>query len=147
VDAGGWEWIKDHATGGFDHLLLGTSLPVLLGPGMHYLQAWNEAVCSGAWGERAAGWGEKLRRSQDLDHWCSFHESFAELTGLIQAVGAGEKGQPPASIVIFSGDVHHGYLASAKFHNKDVRSLVYQAVCSPLRNSLPGKKSRLQSAK
>ena len=47
VDADEWEWIKDKATGDFDHLLLGTSLPVLLGPGMHHLQAWNEAVCSG----------------------------------------------------------------------------------------------------
>jgi hypothetical protein len=55
VDASEWEWIKDHTIGGFDHLLLDTSLPVLLGPGMHYLQAWNEAVCSGAWDERAAG--------------------------------------------------------------------------------------------
>jgi len=44
VDASEWEWIEEHATGGFDHLLLGTSLPVLLGPGMHHLQAWNEAV-------------------------------------------------------------------------------------------------------
>jgi hypothetical protein len=146
VDAGEWEWIKEHATGGFDHLLLGTSLPVLLGPGMHYLQAWNEAVCSGVWGERATGWGEKIRRSQDLDHWSSFHHSFTELIGLIRSVGAGEKGQPPASIVVLSGDVHHGYFAEATFRDEDLTSLVYQAVCSPLRNSLPGKKSRLQSA-
>jgi hypothetical protein len=45
IDAGEWAWIQDKATGGFDHLLLGTSLPVLLGPGMHHLEAWNEAVC------------------------------------------------------------------------------------------------------
>ncbi len=145
VDADEWEWIEDHATGGFDHLLLGTSLPVLLGPGMNHLQAWNEAVCSGAWGAWATGWGEKVRRSQDLDHWSSFHESFVKLTGLIQAVGAGEKGQAPSSIVLLSGDVHHGYLAEATFRDEDVKSPVYQAVCSPLRNSLPGQKSRLQS--
>ncbi|MDQ3943046.1 MAG: alkaline phosphatase family protein, partial [Actinomycetota bacterium] len=146
VDADEWRWIEEHAIGGFDHLLLGTSVPALLGPGFHHLQAWNEAVCSGAWGERAARWGEKIRRSQDLDHWGSFHDSFVELTDLIRAVGAGEKGQPPASIVILSGDVHHGYLAEATFGDEDAKSLVYQAVCSPFRNALPGKKSRLQSA-
>ena len=146
VDAEEWNWIKEHATGDFDHLLLGTSLPVLLGPGMHHLQAWNEAVCSGSWGERLEGWAEGIRRSQDLDHWSSFHESFRALTDLVRSVAAGEKGEPPASIIVLSGDVHHGYLAEAKFRDGNVESPLYQAVCSPLRNSLPGKKSRLQSA-
>ncbi|MCA1716729.1 MAG: alkaline phosphatase family protein [Actinobacteria bacterium] len=146
VDAEEWDWIEEHATGGFDHLLFGTSLPVLLGPGMHHLQAWNEAICSGVWGEQLEGWGEGIRRSQDLDHWSSFHESFTALIDLIRRVGAGEKGKPPASIICLSGDVHHGYLAGAKFRDRNVESTLYQAVCSPLRNSLPGKKSRLQSA-
>ena len=144
VDDEEWAWIEDKATGHFDHLLLGTSLPVLLGPGMHLLQAWNEAVCAGVWGEGAKRWGERLRRSQDLDHWASFHGSFVALIGLIQRVAAGEKGNPPASITILSGDVHHGYLAEAKFRDDNVQSPVYQAVCSPLRNALPGRKSRLQ---
>jgi hypothetical protein len=47
---------------------------------------------------------------------------------------------------VLSGDVHHGYLTEATFRDENVKSLIYQAVCSPLRNSLPGKKSRLQSA-
>ena len=144
VDAEEWRWIEDKASGDFDHLLLGTSLPVLLGPGMHYLQAWNEALCAGVWGEGAKRWGERIRRSQDLDQWASFHDSFVVFTGLIQRVAAGEKGYPPASLTILSGDVHHGYLAEAKFREARVESPVYQAVCSPLRNALPGKKSRLQ---
>ena len=45
-----WDWVHEHATGGFDHLLIGTSLPWLLGPGMHYAEAWSEAVAGGAWG-------------------------------------------------------------------------------------------------
>jgi hypothetical protein len=90
VDDEEWAWIEDKATGHFDHLLLGTSLPVLLGPGMHLLQAWNEAVCAGVWGEGA----KRLRRSQDLDHWASFHDSFVALTSLIQRVASGER-QPP----------------------------------------------------
>ncbi len=145
VDADEWDWIRERTTGGFDHLLLATSTPVLLGPGMHHLQTWNEAVCSGAWGTWATGWAENIRRSQDLDHWSSFHESFVKLTDLIRAVGAGEKGQPPASITILSGDVHYGYLAEATFSAGDVKSPVYQAVCSPFRNSLPEKKLHLQS--
>ncbi|HEX2181043.1 MAG TPA: alkaline phosphatase family protein, partial [Rubrobacteraceae bacterium] len=144
VDAEEWAWIEDKATGGFDHLLLGTSLPVLLGPGMHHLQAWNEAVCGGAWGDRARALGEAIRRSQDLDQWASFHDSFAALTDLIRRVGAGEKGAPPSSITILSGDVHHGYLAEASFHDGNAGSRVHQAVCSPLRNALPNEKSRLQ---
>jgi hypothetical protein len=49
-------------------------------------------------------------------------------------------------MIFLSGDVHHGYLAEAKFRDGNVESPIYQAVSSPLRNSLPGKKSRLQSA-
>jgi hypothetical protein len=145
VDVEERRWIEDHASGGFDHLVLGSSLPVLLGPGMHHLQAWNEAICAGVWGEGVKGWGERIRRSQDLDQWASFHRSFVELTGLIRRVAAGEKGYPPASITILSGDVHHGYLVEAKFRDDNVESPIHQAVCSPLRNALPGRKSRLQS--
>ncbi len=146
VDAEEWRWIEEHATGGFDHLLLGTSVPVLPGPGSHYLQAWLDAVCSGVWGERAAQWGEKLRRWQDLEHWGSFSESFSEFVGLIRSVGAGKRGQPPASIVVLSGDVHHGYLAEVMFRDKEVESPVYQAVCSPFRNYIPKTKWRLEGA-
>jgi hypothetical protein len=143
VDADEWAWISERATGGFDHLLIGTSLPLLLGPAMHHLQGWDERLCSGTWGARAARWAEGLRRSQDLDHWASFHDSFAAMVRLIQAVAGGEKGDPPSTVVVISGDVHHGYLAEATFENT-AKSRVYQAVCSPLRNALPAKKSYLQ---
>jgi hypothetical protein len=145
VDADEWAWIEERATGGFDHLLLGTSLPLMLGPGMHHLQAWSESVCSGAWGRRAARWAENLRRSQDLDHWASFHDSFVQMAELVKGVATGRRGGPPSTVLVLSGDVHHGYLAEAGFRNAKPLSRVYQAVCSPLRNSLPGEKSRLQS--
>jgi hypothetical protein len=143
VDADEWAWIEDRATGGFDHLLFGTSLPLLLGPAMHHLQSWDEKLCSGAWGARAARWAEGFRRSEDLDHWASFHDSFAAMVGLIQRVASGEKGTPPSTILILSGDVHHGYLAEATLAGR-AKSRLYQAVCSPLRNALPSKKSYLQ---
>jgi hypothetical protein len=145
VDAGEWAWIEEKATGGFDHLLLGTSLPVLLGHGMHHLQAWNEAVCAGAWSERAKGVGERIRRSQDLDQWASFHDSFVALTGLIRRFATGDRGDPPSSITVISGDVHHGYLAEAVFDGTNAKCRIHQAVCSPLRNALPEEKSRLQN--
>ncbi|MGH8165178.1 MAG: alkaline phosphatase D family protein, partial [Rhodanobacteraceae bacterium] len=46
LDESEWQWIEQHVRGDYDHLLLGTSLPILLGPALHYLEAWNEAVCA-----------------------------------------------------------------------------------------------------
>jgi hypothetical protein len=144
VDAEEWSWVSEKATGGFDHLLIGTSLPLLLGPGMHHLQSWDERLCSGAWGAHAARRAESFRRSQDFDHWASFHNSFAAMVRLIRDVASGEKGDPPSTVLILSGDVHHGYLAEATLED-GAKSHVYQAVCSPLRNALPKEKSFLQN--
>jgi hypothetical protein len=63
-----WDWIVEHATGDFDHLVIGTSLPYLLGHGMHYLEAWSERVCDGAWGKAWSRIGERIRRGVDLEH-------------------------------------------------------------------------------
>ena len=137
VDAEEWAWIEEKTTGSFDHLLLGTSLPALLSPALHHGEAWNEAVCGGAWGTTAAKLGERLRQALDLEHWSAFRSSFQDLVGLLQSVGSGERGRPPASIVLLSGDVHHGYLAEATLRDAPgLSSAVYQAVCSPLRNTL-----------
>jgi len=132
-----WDWIVDACRGDFDHLLFATTDPVLLAPGLHYAEAWTEAVCDGAWGDWAVASGEKLRRALDFDHWAAFGVSFEKLERLLQEVGRGERGEPPASIVLLSGDVHHAYLAEVAFRrDADVRSAVYQAVCSPFRNAL-----------
>jgi hypothetical protein len=137
VDEQEWDWVAEHATGGFDHLLIATSLPWLLSHGMHHVEAWNEAVCGGAWGDVAAKAGEEIRQTLDLEHWAAFHDTFARLAELQRSVGAGERGAAPASIVTLSGDVHHAYLAEVGFRpGSGVRSAVYQAVCSPFRNPL-----------
>ena len=112
---------------------------------MHHLQAWTERLCRGAWGLYAASWAENLRRSEDLDHWASFQDSFAAMVDLIAAVASGKRGDPPSTVLVLSGAVHHGYLAEAEFAG-GTHSRVYQAACSPLRNALPGEKSRLQSS-
>jgi hypothetical protein len=137
VDQGEWDWITEHATGDFDHVLIGTSLPLFLAPGLHYLEAWNEAVCDGAWGGLAAKLGEKLRQGADLEHWAAFRKSFDLMCELLREVGAGRRGEAPRSIVVLGGDVHHAYLAEVAFpRGSGVRSRVWQATCSPFRNPL-----------
>ena len=137
VDDGEWQWILEHATGGFDHLLIGTSLPLIMAPALHYLEAWNEAVCDGAWGGLAARVGEKLRQGADLEHWPAFRDSFEAMCALLREVGSGGHGDAPASIVVLSGDVHHAYLAEVGFpRGSEVGSHVWQATCSPFRNPL-----------
>jgi hypothetical protein len=135
-----WDWVHEHATGGFDHLLVATSLPWLLGRGMHFLEGWSEAVAGGAWGGAAAGAAENLRQTADMEHWAAFQESFARLVELFRAVGTGERGEPPASIVTLSGDVHHAYLFEVGYpRGTGMKSNVWQAVCSPYRNPLEGR--------
>ncbi|MCW3038917.1 MAG: hypothetical protein JWM31_822 [Solirubrobacterales bacterium] len=132
-----WEWAGTQLTGDVDHLLIASTLPLLLAPGLHALEGWNEAVCAGAWGGLAARVGERIRQGLDLEHWSAFRASFALLADQLRAVGAGERGAPPASIVVLSGDVHHAYLAEAGFPREaGVQSAVVQAVCSPVRNPL-----------
>lgn len=144
VDDDEWRWLVEHTSGDFDHLLLALSDPFLLAPGAHHFQAWNEAVCAGVWGKTCALVGERIREAVDLDHWASFRHSFERMTDLLRTVGSGRHGStPPASIVALSGDVHHAYLAQVRFPSSArVRSRVYQAVCSPLRNPLDAKERR-----
>ncbi|MEJ7825532.1 MAG: alkaline phosphatase D family protein [Solirubrobacteraceae bacterium] len=138
-----WEWAEDRCTGDFDHLVIGTSLPVMLGAGMHHLEAWNEAVCDGAWGTRAARIGERIRQGLDLEHWAAFGRCFGRLSVLLEDVAAGRRGPAPATIVLLSGDVHHAYVAEAWFPGREVTSRVLQATCSPIRNPLDKRERRL----
>ena len=137
VDEQEWAWIVEKATGDFDHLLFATSLPFLLSPGLHHLEAASEAVCAGVWGRPAARIGESVRQVVDLEHWPAFHDSFNNLAHLLRSVASGERsnGNPPASIAVLSGDVHHGYLAKIDFGD-GVTTPVYQSASSPLRNPL-----------
>ncbi|HEU0023230.1 MAG TPA: alkaline phosphatase D family protein [Thermoleophilaceae bacterium] len=144
LDAEEWDWITEHATGGFDHLLFATSLPFLLGRGMHYAEAWSEAVAGGAWGRIGTGLGERVRVAMDMEHWAAFQRSFAAFAELQRSVAAGERGPPPASIVTLSGDVHHAYLFEVGYpSDSGVRSAVWQAVCSPFRNPLDARERRM----
>jgi hypothetical protein len=143
VDDSEFAWIEEHATGGFEHLLIGTSLPLFLAPALHHLEAWNEAVCDGAWGGPAAWVGEKIRQGADLEHWAAFQGSFERMCALLRDVGSGRRGPAPRTIVVLSGDVHHAYLAEIAFpKGSGVTSHVWQATCSPFRNPLSSKERR-----
>jgi hypothetical protein len=144
VDAGEWRWIEEHATGGYRHLLIGTSLPVFMGPAMHWLEAWNEVTADGAWGRGVKRLAERLRRDLDLEHWPAWQASFRRMCDLIVEVGAGRRGPAPSTICVLSGDVHHAYLAEIGFPpGAGVRSAVWQAVCSPFRNPLDANERRV----
>ncbi len=136
VDADEWDWIVEHAHGSFDHLVVVTTLPAFAPPGIHHLEAWNEAVCDGCWGSVAARLGERLRRAVDLEHWAAFQRSFEQLVDLLRAISRGLGGEPPATITILSGDVHTSYLAEVDLSQGAGSSRVYQVVCSPFRNPL-----------
>ena len=137
IDEREWQWLNERARGGFDHLLLVDTLPFLLIPALHHVEAWNEAVCAGAWGERFVGVGERIRRALDLEHWAAFNESYRRIEDLLSEVASGQRDTPPATVIGIAGDVHHAYLAEVGFpRGVDAQSAVYQAVCSPFRNAL-----------
>jgi PhoD-like phosphatase len=131
-------WFDEHLVGGFDHLLIGTSLPFLLATGLHHVEAFNEAMAGRAWGTRLATVGEKVRQAVDLEHWAAFQESFAATCASVAEVARGERGPAPRTVTFLSGDVHHSYVSEAwPRRGRPFRSRVLQAVCSPIRNPLP----------
>jgi hypothetical protein len=144
LDEAEWRWLEEQVTGDFDHVLIATSLPWLLGRGMHFVEAWSEAVAGGGWGETFVPLAERVRQGVDLEHWAAFGESFHRLAEIIRSVAAGERGPAPASVVVLSGDVHHAYLCEVGFpRGSGVQSSVWQAVCSPYRNPLKKNERRV----
>ncbi|WP_433348156.1 alkaline phosphatase D family protein [Micromonospora sp. CA-111912] len=145
---GEWSWFLDRAHGVYDHLVVGASLPWLLPPGIHHVEAWNEKLADSR-RHRVAQLSEKLRRALDLEHWAAFRRSFDALGALFARIGSGTPGEPgervgagpayapPASISVLSGDVHHSYVARARFDDPDVVTPVHQLTCSPIHNQVP----------
>src|SRR5680860_769076 len=70
------EWIDSQVRGDFDHLLPASSLPFFLPDGLHFAEAWDEAVADGAWGPRAARVAKWIRSVGVMDHWASFQRSY-----------------------------------------------------------------------
>ncbi|HEY0618534.1 MAG TPA: alkaline phosphatase D family protein [Kribbella sp.] len=138
VDAHEWEWVRRHTVGAtqpINHLLFASTLPFLLPPGLHHLEGWDEAISSGAWGSLGARIGEKFRQRMDLEHWASFRRSFDDVTDLLTELVRGE--DPPASVLMLSGDVHCSYLAQARLTTEDhPGTAIHQLTMSPFRNPI-----------
>ena len=142
-----WSWFVDQAHGDYDHLVVGSSLPWLMPPAIHYLEVWNEMTADSA-RPRVAANAEKLRRAFDLEHWAAFGRSFRALGELFRRLGEGGADSPghrvgaggayaaPATISVLSGDVHHSYVARADFGD-GMRTPVMQLTCSPVHNQVP----------
>jgi hypothetical protein len=121
--------------GEVDHLFVGTSLPFLLPQGLQHLEAFSEALASGAWGPRSSRFGERLRTGADLEHWGAFQESFNQVAQMAIEVVQGDRGAAPRTVTFLSGDVHHSYVSQVCDLKAD--GTILQAVCSPIRNPLP----------
>jgi hypothetical protein len=108
-----WQWVTESVAGDWDHVVLATSLPLLLPPGIHDLEAWNEAVCGGAWGQRPARAGERLRRAGDLEHWAAFGRSFGKFERLLAGVR-----KPRIRWRITRGPWFHNMLSALEFDGR-----------------------------
>lgn len=136
-----FDWIEKQLDGDYDHLLLATSLPWLMAPALHAIEAWDEQLAAAPrplW----AALGERLRRGADLEHWPAFILSFERLAGLLADLGSGRRTvAAPATICVLSGDVHHSYLCAADLSAlagaDPMISQIYQVTCSPMRNWVP----------
>lgn len=135
-------WLDERLRGDVDHLLIGTSLPFLLAPGLHFVEAFNEAWAGGGWGKRMARYGEQVRQVVDLEHWAAFQDAFQKVSAMVLEVARGQRGRAPQTVTFLSGDVHHSYVSEARPTPKQMRSggpinsRILQAVCSPIRNPL-----------
>ena len=127
------DWLAGQLAGDVDHLAIGASLPWLMPPGIHHLEAIDELL-SQSTRPRVARSAEQLRRWLDLEHWPAFGRSFETLGAMLGATGA--SATAPASISVLSGDVHHSYAARADL-GPGVRSAVHQLTCSPIHNAVP----------
>jgi hypothetical protein len=143
LSAAEFAWVEEQTEGDYDHLLIGTSLPWLMAPAIHQVEAWSEHWAE-ATGRRRSLIGERLRQAADLEHWPAFRGSFDRLAQLIADVAAGHRGpRAPATISVLSGDVHHSYFCEADVTPlmrdvPDEVSKVYQLTCSPVHNTIPG---------
>ncbi|WP_371671824.1 alkaline phosphatase family protein [Streptomyces sp. NBC_00289] len=141
LDPGEERWLREQVLeepGSYDHLLIGTSLPWLLPHLVNDAENWDAALCRGRRGARLARFGEYLRRRADLEHWAAFPASFEALGELIAEAGSGPGA--PATVCVLSGDVHHAYVAEARWPSRAEgapRARVVQLTCSPVHNSIP----------
>ena len=136
VDRHEWDWVREQVLRPehpYDHLLLASTLPFLLLPGIHHLEGWDEAVSEGAWGRPGKWVGEWLRQLLDLEHWAAWRASFAEVSDLLTDVVRSPT--PPSTVLLLGGDVHCSYTAVAELTDvAHPATAIHQLTMSPFRN-------------
>ena len=146
VDAEEWDCIERlDAQGSFNHLLLGTSLPAFLGRGMHFLEAFDEAVCRGRVGPSAARLGEPLRQGARPRALGRVRRLAPRPRGPPRAGRARarrRRPRPGASCCSRATCTTPTSREPSSPTGSGDRAPVYQAVCSPLRNPLDSNERR-----
>ena len=132
-------------SGDYNHLFLATSLPYLLAPGMQHLEAWNEAVCDGAWGKPVA-------RARRVDPPGARPGALGRVRQVVppraRAARGGrhraERGEPAGVDRACSRatSTTPTWPRSPSARDVGMKSAVYQAVCSPFRNPLDASERR-----
>lgn len=140
LDDDEFRWLEDQlaraGADGVEHVLLGTSLPMMMPPALHDLEAANSALVTKYRDRRLGRLAEKVRQGADLEHWAAFRDSFDRLGAAIELLARGSHGHAPASVLVLSGDVHHAYVAEV-VEPAGLTSRVYQLTCSPVHNEVP----------
>lgn len=140
LDDDEFSWVEqilsDAGDDGIEHVLVGSSLPWLLPPAIHDLEGCNAELARRFHGARIGRWSEKLRQAADMEHWAAFRNSFDRLGAALEALGRGEHGKAPTSLLVLSGDVHHAYVAEV-VRPTGITSRIYQLTCSPVHNKVP----------
>lgn len=131
------DWVAEQLApaDGVEHVLVGTSLPWLLAPALHDVEAWDERMAASS-GRRRAAFGERFRRGADLEHWAAFGDSFARFSAMLADLARGVDGPAPATVSVLSGDVHHSYVCRARWPGGTLAA-VHQVTCSPPHNRVP----------
>ena len=140
LDDAEFDWVeaalRQAAEDGVAHLVVGTSLPWLLPHAIHQIERWNETVSTRHAGRPLGRLAERVRQAADLEHWAAFGASFERLGASLVAVARGDRGRPPATALVLSGDVHHAYAAELVAPG-GLEARVHQLTVSPLHNQAP----------
>lgn len=126
-----WDWVEDQLTGGPVHLLVATSVPVLLPRMVHHLESWSDRAGAGAQRRVGVAAARRARGRLGLEHWPAFPRAFDRLLSLLVAVAVGRRGPAPVSVMLLSGEVHYSYVAELADTGG---APIVQVVSSPLRN-------------
>ena len=143
-----WDWFIDQAHGDYDHLVIGSSLPWLMPPAIHHLEAWNERLADPA-ARAGRRFGEKLRRAFDLEHWAAFGQLVRRRSASCSGGSARAAPARPATGSAPAGRTPHRPRSASSPATCTTRTWpgptsgtpmatpVYQLTCSPIHNEVP----------